>query len=107
MNSWRLRRVLPFAFSGSFGQEGEAWYDALASKLTIRYPNMPMPQGPDVFKENEDDPVRLVFVGNHFGRKGGSVALRLAETDILNSPSRVVNPSISPIDGYRRIAGFF
>jgi len=52
-------------------------FDALMAKLHVRYPNLPVPEGPDQFSENGE--FRLVFVGNHFGRKGGYVALRLAQ----------------------------
>ncbi|HVI52556.1 MAG TPA: glycosyltransferase family 4 protein [Candidatus Sulfotelmatobacter sp.] len=68
---------------------------ALEAKLTLRYPNFPMPQGPDPFLSLDDgdagqDDVRVVFVGNHFGRKGGSVAVRMAELALQHEvPLRV------------------
>jgi len=55
------------------------WLDALKAKLTVRYPNIPIPATPDAFECKADAPVRLVFIGNHFGRKGGPVSVRLAE----------------------------
>jgi len=58
---------------------GRPWYESLIAKLHVRYPNFPIPPGLDAFVAKDGDPVRLVFVGNHFGRKGGSVAVRLAE----------------------------
>lgn len=55
------------------------WAEALAAKLIVRYPNMVMPESPDLFEEHEEAPIRLVFIGSHFARKGGLVALRMAE----------------------------
>jgi glycosyltransferase involved in cell wall biosynthesis len=55
----------------------QPWFDAVKEKLTIRYPNMPIPATPDAFEYREGEPIRLVFVGSHFGRKGGSVSVRL------------------------------
>jgi glycosyltransferase involved in cell wall biosynthesis len=75
--------------------KGRPWYEALAPKLRVRYPNIPIPVEADAFAPGEDKTVRLVFVGNHFSRKGGTVALRLAkiaaekkfplEVDIISS----------------------
>jgi glycosyltransferase involved in cell wall biosynthesis len=52
--------------------------DVLASKLSVQYPSIVMPQlnssGP-----SRPPPLRLLFVGNHFARKGGCVCLRIAE----------------------------
>jgi glycosyltransferase involved in cell wall biosynthesis len=52
--------------------------EALTAKLHLRYPNLPM-GGEDQAPDLAQGPIRLVFVGNHFARKGGCVALRLAE----------------------------
>ncbi len=52
---------------------------ALISKLEVRYPNVDLPTGSDMFSAAVNDPIRLVFVGNHFGRKGGCAIVRLAE----------------------------
>jgi glycosyltransferase involved in cell wall biosynthesis len=53
--------------------------EALAAKLHRRYPNLPM-GGADLAGDlAQGGCIRLVFVGNHFARKGGCVALRLAE----------------------------
>lgn len=54
------------------------WGDAIAAKLQVRYPNLPIPTQADGL-QRDDGPLRLLFVGNHFARKGGLVALRLAE----------------------------
>ena len=53
--------------------------DMLAAKLSVRYPNLPIPSGLEKVELRADEPIRVVFVGNHFGRKGGSIAVRLAE----------------------------
>jgi len=53
-------------------------YGQLTSKLEVIYPNMIMPAyrcGPKA----SPLPLRLVFVGGGFGRKGGAVAVRAAE----------------------------
>lgn len=57
---------------------GEPWWDDVAEKLTVRYPNLPVPPLPETSK-SLDEPIRLLFVGGHFGRKGGCVAVRIAE----------------------------
>lgn len=50
----------------------------LVGKLEVRYPNLEVPMqvpSPRPF----GDPLQAVFVGGHFGRKGGCVAVRMAE----------------------------
>jgi glycosyltransferase involved in cell wall biosynthesis len=59
--------------------DGKPWFDSIASKVTVRYPNILVPQEPDSLAASQNEAVRLVFVGNHFVRKGGLVALRLAQ----------------------------
>lgn len=56
----------------------QPWFGAVMKKLTVRYPNMHIPPTPDAFEHRPGEPLRLVFVGSHFGRKGGSVSVRLA-----------------------------
>jgi len=58
--------------------KGRPRYEELKAKLIVRYPNMPIPAITDAFDFRPGEPVRLVFVGNHSGRKGGSVSVRLA-----------------------------
>ena len=53
--------------------------EALKSKLDVRYPNLPIPPQPVPFEFDPNGRIRLLFVGNHFARKGGCVALRMAE----------------------------
>ena len=52
---------------------------ALSGKLHRRYPNLVLPEIADVVAGAPVLPFRLVFVGNHFARKGGCVAVKLAE----------------------------
>ena len=47
---------------------------ALRRKLTVRLPSLPVAERPAPLPEGEA--IRLVFVGAHFARKGGLVALR-------------------------------
>ncbi|WP_072392520.1 glycosyltransferase family 4 protein [Hyphomicrobium sp. CS1GBMeth3] len=58
---------------------GSDEFDELASKLEVRYPNVVLPNltGKEVLQRSEG-PLKITFVGNHFGRKGGCVAVRLA-----------------------------
>lgn len=53
--------------------------DELEGKLTVRYPNIVIPDVEDALGGEPASPVRALFVGNHFGRKGGCVAVRLAQ----------------------------
>ena len=55
------------------------WGEKLRSKLFLRYPNFPVPEKPVLSEIRSDEPIRLVFVGSHFGRKGGAVAVWLAD----------------------------
>ena len=57
----------------------------LEAKLEVRYPNIPMPLGGDGLDTSRAEPIRLLFVGNHFARKGGCVALRIAEIAVQKS----------------------
>lgn len=58
--------------------ENDPLYDVLAAKLCVRYPNIPIPPRAN-FAMKPEDGLRLLFIGNHFARKGGLVAVRLAE----------------------------
>lgn len=54
--------------------------DELFSKLMVRHPSVIVPDSEDVPKPSSDiSPLKLVFVGGHFARKGGCVAVRMAE----------------------------
>ncbi|MCF1448493.1 glycosyltransferase family 4 protein [Agrobacterium vitis] len=54
-------------------------YEALNRKLFMRYPNMEIEERADTFNDENQGPIRVVFVGNHFARKGGCVGVRMAE----------------------------
>lgn len=58
--------------------KGTDEYDSLAQKLTVIYPNIVLPALENVPPERTP-PLTLVFVGAHFGRKGGAVAARAAQ----------------------------
>jgi glycosyltransferase involved in cell wall biosynthesis len=51
-------------------------------KLCIRYPNVDVPDGEDLLKDDLLERVRVTFIGSHFGRKGGCVAVELARNAI-------------------------
>ncbi|MGJ4998227.1 glycosyltransferase family 4 protein [Bradyrhizobium sp. HKCCYLS3077] len=53
--------------------------DVLLAKTTVRYPNLPLPDWVESNEPPITDRIRVSFVGNHFARKGGCVAIRLAE----------------------------
>ena len=52
---------------------------ALTGKLHMRFPNLALPPEADLIQVADTDEIRLVFVGNHFARKGGCVAVVMAE----------------------------
>jgi len=52
--------------------------DALRAKLEVRYPSIDLPPAPGDAARGDGE-IRLLFVGAHFARKGGCVALRIAE----------------------------
>ncbi len=58
---------------------GSAQYPELEAKLTMRYPNIELPAGADRMEGAPAEPVIATFVGSHFGRKGGCVAVRTAD----------------------------
>jgi glycosyltransferase involved in cell wall biosynthesis len=53
--------------------------DRLEPKLGMHYPNIEIPETGDEMAGKPTEPLALTFIGNHFGRKGGCVAVRLAE----------------------------
>jgi glycosyltransferase involved in cell wall biosynthesis len=60
--------------------EHSAEWETLSAKLAVRYPNVVMPAIEDRLGDGAvSGPLRLVFVGAHLARKGGCVALKLAE----------------------------
>jgi glycosyltransferase involved in cell wall biosynthesis len=52
---------------------------ALAGKLHMRYPTLALPPEADLIQPDSATEIRLVFVGNHFARKGGCVAVVMAQ----------------------------
>jgi glycosyltransferase involved in cell wall biosynthesis len=61
-----------------YTHEESPYRDELFSKLSMHLPNIEIPEGDDPLPES-NEPLRIAFVGNHFGRKGGCVAVRLAQ----------------------------
>jgi glycosyltransferase involved in cell wall biosynthesis len=59
--------------------EGSGWLEPLLAKLHVRHPNLEISACGDHFVDLTQEPLTLAFVGNHFGRKGGCVAVRLAQ----------------------------
>lgn len=51
----------------------------LTDKLLVRHPSIAMPQSGDAMLDNAAEELVLTFVGLHFGRKGGCVAVKIAE----------------------------
>jgi glycosyltransferase involved in cell wall biosynthesis len=62
--------------------DSSPYYEAFHQKLHLRRPNIPIEPAEDAFGGLSREPIRLAFIGNHFGRKGGCVALRIAELAI-------------------------
>lgn len=58
--------------------QGRPWFNDVVSKLHVRYPNMPIPVGGDMYDGNISR-INLIFIGNHFARKGGIAVLKLAQ----------------------------
>jgi glycosyltransferase involved in cell wall biosynthesis len=52
---------------------------ALSAKLHVRFPNLVLPPEADLVRADNTSEIRLVFVGNHFARKGGCVAVVMAD----------------------------
>ncbi|MFY9288199.1 MAG: glycosyltransferase family 4 protein [Alphaproteobacteria bacterium] len=53
-------------------------FDDLMKKIQIIYPHIHLPIY-DAHKKRTPGPLKLVFIGSHFGRKGGAVTVRAAE----------------------------
>jgi glycosyltransferase involved in cell wall biosynthesis len=71
--------------------ESSPHYEALGRKLHSRLPNVPIEPLDDACDGSFKEPTRLAFIGNHFGRKGGCVALRIAELAIERNYPVVVH----------------
>lgn len=83
IRSRRCRRIIGmshFARRLFVAQHQDApYFDVLDAKCMVRHPNLPLTDNPDTLDLSEDAPLGLAFVGSHFGRKGGCVAVRIAE----------------------------
>lgn len=80
----KCRAIIPFSQVGMRiflnQHKDKPGLEDLKKKKQFRYPNIIMPGKPDQFDpEASKDVINLVFVGNHFARKGGSVCERLAQ----------------------------
>lgn len=51
----------------------------LQDKLTVRYPNIILRDTPDPLRDDDGRALVLTFVGAHFARKGGCVAVKIAQ----------------------------
>jgi glycosyltransferase involved in cell wall biosynthesis len=79
----RIVAISQFAKGNYLSALGEARLSAgerelLESKVDVRYPSIPMLDTPRLGNDVPEEWI-LTFVGNHFGRKGGCVAVRVAE----------------------------
>lgn len=83
IRSRRCRRLVAmshFARRCFAHQHREApYFQELDSKCMVRHPNLALGNRADTLDVNASGPLRLAFVGGHFGRKGGCVAVRIAE----------------------------
>ena len=59
--------------------EHKPYWPELRRKLHFRFPNLIAPDIEDTLADGPLDEIRLTFVGAHFARKGGCVAVRIAE----------------------------
>lgn len=83
LRSGACRRIIAMSHFGNremlflqrqFGLEGQ-----LAHKQMVRHPNIDIPDMDDALADDDFQHLRLLFVGGHFGRKGGCSVVRLAE----------------------------
>ncbi|MEW6632168.1 MAG: glycosyltransferase family 4 protein [Pseudomonadota bacterium] len=73
----------------------------LTDKLIVRHPNIVVPAVEDAMADNNAEELILTFVGAHFGRKGGCVAVKIAEKAIeRNLPIRVNIVSSLQVGGH-------
>ena len=50
----------------------------MLDKLCVRYPNVDIPEDEDLLEHDVPERVTVTFIGSHFARKGGCVAVELA-----------------------------
>lgn len=86
LQSRRCRRIVAiseyaarnFRVSVAEAKLDDATKLSLTNKLEVRYPNLDVPDQAPASQPLGDE-LRATFVGAHFGRKGGCVAVRMAE----------------------------
>lgn len=59
--------------------EGTPAYEVIKAKMMVQHPNVELGQQGDRLKDDDGKSLVLTFVGGHFVRKGGCVAVRIAE----------------------------
>jgi glycosyltransferase involved in cell wall biosynthesis len=75
--------------------------DLLTKKLLVRHPNIVVPATKDAMAQDVAEELVLTFVGAHFGRKGGCVAVKIAEKAAQqNLPIRVNIVSSLQVGGH-------
>jgi glycosyltransferase involved in cell wall biosynthesis len=80
LSSKRCRAIIAISeHAKSIFQETHAGAQDLLDKLCMYYPNIDLPEDEDVAKTGLSSRVTVAFVGNHFARKGGCVAVELAK----------------------------
>lgn len=72
MSGFALRRFL-------HDQRDNPDLPVLRAKLGVRYPNIVIHDQPDALSGDDCSSLTLTFCGAHFGRKGGCVAVRIAQ----------------------------
>jgi glycosyltransferase involved in cell wall biosynthesis len=58
---------------------GSPTLNLLSDKLLVRHPNILVPDVGDAMAGDKAEVLTLTFIGAHFGRKGGCVAVKIAE----------------------------
>ncbi|MEZ6002075.1 glycosyltransferase family 4 protein [Hyphomonas sp.] len=59
--------------------EGKPTYDIIRAKMMVQHPNVELGEAGDRLAGDDASSLVLTFLGGHFGRKGGCVAVRIAE----------------------------
>ena len=81
--SHKCRRIVAMSHFArrSFAAQhaGASYFEDLMAKTLVRHPNLSIGDRPDTLDLQAEGPLQLAFVGGHFGRKGGCVAVRIAE----------------------------
>ena len=79
----RCRRIIALSHFGKrcfLAQHADSSVrKALEDKLLVRHPNILVPDVDDAMADDSAEQLTITFVGAHFGRKGGCVAVKIAE----------------------------